>query len=144
MPDGQLTLTSQKLKTPRAAALAGGILAAYAVKSSRLMDSGVYTFARTVMYRITNVYAVKMAGVFMISLGTVWVRTGVMPRWLAILTYALALGLLVSIGSSLWVILIFPGWVCVVSVYVSISNLRSPFASPQSSADSSMPPKSGL
>jgi hypothetical protein len=113
------------------AALVGGILAAYAVESSRLIGSGVYTFARTVIYRITNVYAIKMAGVFMISLGTIWVRTQVMPRWLAYLTYVLALGLLLSISSNLWVTLIFPGWVCVVSVYILVSNLRSPSASPQ-------------
>ena len=113
------------------AALVGGILAAYAVESSRLIGSVVYTFARTVIYLITNVYAIKMAGVFMISLGTIWVRTQVMPRWLAYLTYVLALGLLLSISSNLWVTLIFPGWVCVVSVYVLVSNLRSPSASPQ-------------
>jgi hypothetical protein len=108
------------------AALAGGTLAAYAVESSRLIDSGVYTFARTVMYRITNVYGIKMAGVFMISLGTIWVRTHVMPRWLALLTYALAVALLLSISSDLWVTLIFPGWVCVVSLYILISNMRDP------------------
>jgi hypothetical protein len=125
------------------AAIAGGTLATYAVESRRLIDSGVYTFARTVMYRITNVYAIKMAGVFMISLGTMWVRTRVMPRWLALLTYALALGLLVSISSNLWMTLIFPGWVCVVSLYILISNLRSPSASLQGSADSSKPPNCG-
>jgi hypothetical protein len=108
-----------------AAALAGGILAAHAAEHGRLIDSGVYTFAREVTYRITNVYAIKMAAVFMISLGTIWVRTRVMPRWLAFLTYALALGLLLSISSSLWVLLIFPAWVCVVSVYLLTTNLRS-------------------
>jgi hypothetical protein len=108
------------------AALAGGTLAAYAVESSRLIDSGVYTFARTVMYRITNVYGIKMAGVFMISLGTIWVRTHVMPRWLALLTYALAVALLLTISSDLWVTLIFPGWVCVVSLYILISNMHDP------------------
>ena len=50
------------------AALAGGILATYAVELRRLLDSGAYTFAREVISRITNVYAFKMAGVFMISL----------------------------------------------------------------------------
>jgi hypothetical protein len=113
------------------AALVGGILAAYAVESARLIDSGVYTFARTVVYRITNVYGIKMAGVFMISLATIWVRTRVMPRWLAFLTYALALGLLLSIGANLWVTLIFPGWVGVVSVYVLVTNLRIPSVSPR-------------
>jgi hypothetical protein len=64
----------------------------------------------------------------MISLGTIWIRPRVMPRWLAFLTDALALVLLVIIGSSLWVTLIFPGWVCVVSVHILVSNLRSPSA----------------
>ena len=100
------------------AALAGGALATYALEPRRLIDSGVYTFVRAVTYRISSVYAVKMAGVFMISLGTIWVRTRVMPRWLAWLTYVLAVGLLLSIGSSLWVMLIFPAWVCAVSVYI--------------------------
>jgi hypothetical protein len=111
------------------AALAGGTLAAYAVESSRLIESGVYTFARTVMYRITNVYAIKMAGVFMISLATIWTRTRVMPRWLAWLTYALAIGLLASISTSLWVMLIFPGWVGVVSVCILIKNMHDPLTS---------------
>jgi hypothetical protein len=111
------------------AAIVGGTLATYAVEPRRLIDSGVYTFARTVTYCITNVYAIKMAGVFMISLGTIWVRTRVMPHWLAFLTYALALGLLLSISSNLWVTLIFPGWVCMVSVYILIRNLHNPATS---------------
>jgi hypothetical protein len=65
-----------------------------------------------------------MAGVFMISLGTIWVRTRLMPRWLAVLTYVLALGLLLSISSSPWVTLIFPAWVFVVSAYILVTNLR--------------------
>ena len=108
------------------AALAGGVLATYAVAPSKLIDSGVYLLVRTVMFRITNVYAIRMAGVFMISLGTIWVRTRLMPRWLAFLTYAVALGLLLSISSHPWVLLIFPAWVCVVSVYILASNLNTP------------------
>ena len=107
------------------AALAGGIVATYALEHSRFIESGMYTLIRTVMYRITNVYAIKMAGVFMISLATIWVRTRRMPRWLAFLTYVLALGLLLSISSSLWVTLIFPAWVGAVSVYILVTNLRS-------------------
>jgi len=106
------------------AALAHGIVATYALEHSRFIDSGMYTLIRAVMYRITNVYAIKMAGVFMISLATIWVRTRLMPRSLAFLTYVLALGLLLSITSSLWVTLIFPAWVGAVSVYILVSDLR--------------------
>ena len=108
-----------------AAALASGLLISYELVQVQLLDNGLYTFGRVLMLRISNVYAIRMAGVFMISLGTIWVRTHTMPRWLVFLTYGLALVLLVSIGYSLWVTLIFPGWVLIISVYILASNLRS-------------------
>jgi MFS family permease len=111
-----------------AAALAGGLLASYAVIPTQLIDSGLYTFGRAVMYRISNIYAIRMAGVFMISLATISVRTRIMHRGLAFLTYGLALVLLVSIGLNLWVTLIFPTWVLVISVYILALNLRRPGA----------------
>ncbi|MFO7683062.1 MAG: hypothetical protein R6X34_23760 [Chloroflexota bacterium] len=106
------------------AALAGGLLSSYAVASNTLVESGVFSYGRSVMYHIINVYAIRMAGVFMISLGTIWLRTGLMHRGWAFLTFVLALFLLVSIGYSLWVTLIFPGWVLAVSVAFLILNLR--------------------
>lgn len=106
------------------AALAGGLLSSYEVASNTLVESGVFGYGRSVMYHITNVYAIRMAGVFMISLGTIWLRTGIMHRGWAFVTYALALILLVSIGYSLWVTLIFPGWVLAVSVTFLILNFR--------------------
>lgn len=99
------------------AALAGGLLSSYAAQPRTIIESGVLTYGREVMFHMINVYAVRMAGVFMISLGTIWIRTELMHRGWAIVTYALALLLLVSIGYSLWVSLIFPGWVLAVSVY---------------------------
>jgi hypothetical protein len=106
------------------AALAGGLLNTYTIESSTLINSGVYTFSRAVVYQVINIYAIRMAGVFMISLGTIWIRTGVMHRTWGILTYAFALVLLLSISYSLWVTLIFPGWVLVVSVYILVRNPR--------------------
>jgi hypothetical protein len=114
------------------AALAGGLLSSYALASDVLVESGVFGYGRSVMYHIINVYAIRMAGVFMISLGTIWLRTGLMHRGWAFLTYALALVLLLSIGYSLWVTLIFPGWVLAVSVTFLILNLRH---QPQKMAD---------
>ena len=107
------------------AALAGSLLSTYAIIPAQLVDGGIYTFGRAIMWQISNIYAIRMAGVFMISLGTIWVRTHTKPRWLVFLTYGLALVLLVSIGYSLWVTLIFPGWVLIISVYILALNLRS-------------------
>jgi hypothetical protein len=112
------------------AALAGGLLATHAVAAGRMIDSGLYTLVRAVMLRVTSTYAVKMAGVFMISLATISLRTRVMPRGLTVASYVLALGLLLSIGASPWVVLIFPAWVCAVSLYILVSNLRNPAVGP--------------
>jgi hypothetical protein len=107
------------------AALAGGLLSSYAIESSVLVQSGVLTYSRKVIYHIFNIYAIRMAGVFMISLASIWLRTRVMHRSWAFLTYGLALVLLLSIDYTMWVTLIFPGWVLVVSVYILIRNLRN-------------------
>jgi hypothetical protein len=107
-----------------AAALAGGLLADAAVGAGRATAGDAYALNRRVMHLIFNTYAIKMAGVFMLSLATIWARTGVLPRWLALLTYALALTLLVSIAFSLWVTLIFPAWVLMISVYILVQNMR--------------------
>jgi hypothetical protein len=52
------------------AAIAGGILTSYAISPDALAKSGVLVFGRAVMYTIMKVYAVRMAGVFMIALAT--------------------------------------------------------------------------
>ena len=106
------------------AALVGGLLNTYTIESGIMENSSFYTYSRAVTYQIINIYAIRMAGVFMISLGTIWIRTGVMHRTWGIVTYALALVLLLSISYSLLVTLIFPGWVLMVSVYFLVRNLH--------------------
>jgi hypothetical protein len=54
--------------------------------------------------------------VFMISLATIWLKTGLMPRWLVGVTYLVAVGLLLASDISMWITLAFPVWVFVVSV----------------------------
>ena len=45
----------------------------------------------------------------MISLATIWLRTGLMPRWLAVLTYLVAVAILVASERSMWLIDGLPG-----------------------------------
>jgi hypothetical protein len=105
-----------------AAAEAGSLLV---LDPGKLAASSVYTLGRMFMYQISNVYALRMSGVFMISWGTIWFRTGTMPRWLVFATYVLALVLLLSVSLSPWFTLIFPAWVFVISVFILIGNLRN-------------------
>lgn len=106
------------------AAIAAGILSSYAIEADVLIKSGVLTFGRAIMYTITNVYGIRMAAVFMISLGTLWIRTHLMPRFFVFLTYAVALVLLVSSNLTLWLVLAFPVWVFVISVFILVISLR--------------------
>jgi hypothetical protein len=76
------------------------------------------------MYQIVNVYYMCMAGVFMISLGTIWLRTGIMKHSWALPTYVLAPVLLLRISYSPWVTLIFPSWVLAVSILILVLNLH--------------------
>jgi hypothetical protein len=107
-----------------ASAMAGGILTAYSTGVSGLVGSELYLFGRYTMLQLNIVYGLRMAGVFMISLGTVWLRTGAMPRWASIMTYLLAAILIITISLNLWVQLVFPGWVFVISAYVLIARRR--------------------
>ena len=45
------------------------------------------TFGQMVLIAVTKTYALRMGAVFMISLATIWLKTGLMPRWLVIVTY---------------------------------------------------------
>ncbi len=80
----------------------------------------VATFGQMVLLAVSKTYALRMAAVFMISLATIWLKTGLMPRWLVVVTYLAAVGLLVSSDISMWLALAFPIWVLVVSVLMLV------------------------
>jgi hypothetical protein len=106
-------------------ALIGGLVSSYTIAQTAMVESGIFYYGRAVTFQIINIYALRMSGLFMISLGTIWLRTGVMHRAWAFVTYVLALILLVSISYSIWVPLIFPAWVLAVSIYILILNFRN-------------------
>ncbi len=105
-------------------AFVGGILIAFEMKPEELIGSATFHFARAAVYAAINVYLVKMASVFMITSSTVFLYTGITPRWLAISGYALAL--LVLFGSYYigWSFLVFPLWVALVSIFIIIDTFR--------------------
>jgi hypothetical protein len=101
---------------------------AYEAIPGKLMDFGIYRFARTVAYQLVNVYALRMAGVFMFSTCTLAIRIGIFPRWMAFFGYTLALFLLLSIGRFAWAPLVFPLWTLMISVYILFANFRPQLA----------------
>ena len=109
-----------------AATIGAIMLVASVSEPSELISSTTFRFARAASYIIMNVYAIKMAAVFMISTSTVVIRTGIVPRWIALLGFLLALVLLIGSSFISWSFAVLPVWVLLVSVYILIDNLRTP------------------
>ena len=83
-------------------------------------DADVASFGQMVLLAVSKTYALRMAAVFMISLATIWLKTGLMPRWLVVVTYLAALGLLIASDITMWLTLAFPVWVLMVSLLLLI------------------------
>jgi len=63
-----------------------------------------------------------MAGVFVLSVSTVGLRTRALPRWAALLGYLVAVVLLLTSDLQRWVQLLFPTWVLLVSVVILVTS----------------------
>ena len=73
-------------------------------------------FGQMLLLNLSKTYALRMAAVFMMSLATIWLRTGLMPRWLVAVSYLAALTLIIGGDTTMWLTLAFPVWVLIVSV----------------------------
>jgi hypothetical protein len=107
-----------------AAAILGALVLAFAAHPNEVINSATFYFARAVAYNIMNVYAIKMAAVFMISTATVVIYTAIAPRWIAVLGFVLALTLLLGSYLITWSFLVLPLWILLISVYILIDNFR--------------------
>jgi hypothetical protein len=109
------------------AAMTGSIIFLYSAQANSGLSPDYYTFGSAIAHDILNTYMLKMAGVFMISTSTLFNRSHVIPRWMALLGYALAALMLLRISHAdrlVWVSLAFPLWVLLVSTYLLIDNYR--------------------
>ncbi len=107
-----------------AAAITGTVvLMATSADPGELINSTTFRFARAAAYIIMNVYAIKMAAVFMFSTSTVVIYTMIAPRWIAFLGYVLASVLLIGSYYISWSFAVLPVWVFLLSVYILLDNL---------------------
>jgi hypothetical protein len=106
------------------AAVFGAILSIYAIPSNLLVDNDIYIFGFAIMNEFGNNYLLRMAGVYMLSINTLWARAEIMPRWIIIITYILALGFLFFAQWLLLARYLFPIWVLLISGYILILNYR--------------------
>jgi hypothetical protein len=112
------------------AAAVGGALIASA--SSNLSGGATLAVGRNITNGLLNVYAMRMAAVFTLTTVTIARRTKIVSRWLTIAGIACALVLLIGIGISPWVELVFPAWILALSLDFLLAGPRStPTASSQ-------------
>ena len=95
--------------------VAAGLVASDTRVTDPAAHAEMIDLGKMVVLSSTTTYAVRMAAVFMMSLATIWLRTGLMPRWLVGLSYFAAVAVLFASDLSMWVTMTFPGWVLVVS-----------------------------
>ena len=91
----------------------------------QIFSTDVLTFGLILMNEINGNFALRMAGVYMSAVGTMWNRTKLMPRWLTLVTYILSFAFMLAAERIKEARLIFPAWVLVVSVYTLVLNYRS-------------------
>lgn len=73
---------------------------------------------RALAYTLLFAFATRAAAVFMIATATIGIRSGVFPRWFALVGYLLGVVLLVAVSFNDWFILVLPAWVAVVSLFI--------------------------
>ena len=73
---------------------------------------------RALAYTLLFAMATRAAAVFMLATATIGVKSGVFPRWFALVGYLLGFVLLVAVSFWDWFILVLPAWVAVVSLVI--------------------------
>jgi hypothetical protein len=101
-----------------AAAIAGATIA---VSSSAQPGAALLSLSRNLTASLLNVYAMRMAAVFTLATVNIARRTAFVSRWLTLAGLVCALALLIGIGISPWVELVFPAWILALSLEILIA-----------------------
>jgi hypothetical protein len=106
------------------AAFSGGLAAEVAAGPAAALSPDTLALGRQITSLLLHVYAMRMAAVFTMSAATITLRTRVVSRWIGTLGVAIAVVLLISVGLTLWIELLFPGWILLLSVDILRTGLR--------------------
>jgi hypothetical protein len=102
-----------------AAAIAGGIIAGV---SSASPGAGTLALGRGVTGILLNIYAMRMAAVFTLTTVTIARRTKIVSKWLTVAGLVSAVVLIVGVGLSPWVELVFPAWILALSIDILMAG----------------------
>jgi hypothetical protein len=80
-------------------------------------------------------FGARMAAVFTLSVTTIGLRTGLVPRWLSAIGVVCAVALLLTPPAPELTQLLFPLWVLILSLHILVVSMRSPAQVPGSPGD---------
>ena len=103
--------------------IGGLILVSNSLPASDFFNSPTFRLGRATAFIIMNVYAVKMAAVFMFSTSVVVIKTAIAPRWIAVAGMTLAVFLLVGSYLVSWSVIVLPLCVLLISGYILVDNM---------------------
>jgi hypothetical protein len=104
-----------------AAAVASALI--YSIDAGGV-DGAIFYFGHRLSDVLLNLFAMKMAGVFIFSTCTIGLRTRIFPRWLVYTGYGCGLMLVLIISNWRWITFVFPGWMLLVSSQILLAELR--------------------
>ena len=75
-------------------------------------------------------FGIRMAAVFTLVVTNLGRRTGIVPRWLQVIGYAVALVMFLAPPRTFWATLLFPTWVLLLSLHLLVVTGRQPVGQP--------------
>ncbi len=108
-----------------AAAVLASLAAGNRFDAAPPLSAGTLEDVRSVGFSFLFVLAARAAAVFMITTCTIALRAAIFPRALIVAGYAIAVVMLLSLAFLQWIVLLFPLWVCVASVYILVAEVRA-------------------
>ncbi len=106
------------------AAFAGALVETAASGRLTPVSSECFFLTRQLIGAFVNVFAIRMAGVFIMSSSTIMLRTGIPPRWVAFAGFSCAVVLVLAITNWPWIALLFPCWMLLVSTHILLAEFR--------------------
>jgi hypothetical protein len=98
-----------------AAGISSAVIANVELHAPGARASASLGLARQVSFTLIHSYALRMAGVFTMSTATILYRTHVAPRWVSTAGFVVAAILILAVGVSPWLELLFPAWIGLLS-----------------------------
>ncbi len=104
------------------AATIGSLLAVTSDGSELSGDSQL--LLGTLASQLLGAFGIRMAAVFTLSVTTLGLRTGLIPRWLVFVGYAVPIVLFLTPPITAWAQFLFPLWVLLLSLHILYVSVR--------------------